>query len=57
MGSKAERTKPGSKLDFRVTYDMGSKKWTNDRPGDGKGDPESKEDLLVSMWLGRATRA
>ena len=38
MSVEVERTKPGSKNDWRVTYDTGSKKWTNDRPGDGEGD-------------------
>ena len=53
MGSKVERTKPGSKLDFRVTYDTGSKKWTNDRPGDGKGDPEEREELFDDLTVKR----
>jgi hypothetical protein len=38
MGApKVERTERGSKNDYRITYDTGSQKWTNDRPGDGIG--------------------
>ena len=51
--TKTERTKPGSKLDWRVTYDSGSKKWTNDRPGDGKGDPDEKEELFDDLTVKR----
>jgi hypothetical protein len=43
--SEVDRTRPGSKNDYRVTYDTGSQKWTNDRPGDGVGD--STGELLM----------
>jgi hypothetical protein len=38
MAKKVERTAPGSKNDYRITYDTGIQKWTDDKPGDGKGD-------------------
>lgn len=44
MASKVERTQPGSKNDWRITYDTGSQKWTDDRPGDGVG--KARGDLL-----------
>jgi len=61
MAKRVERTAPGSKNDWRVTYNTGSKKWTNDRPGDGKGDPEELEetfdDLTVKRGLKRLEKA
>lgn len=42
--SQVERTSPGSKLDFRITYDTGAQKWTDDRPGDGVN-PERQREL------------
>ena len=61
MAKEVERTKPGSKNDWRVTYDTGSKKWTNDRPGDGEGDPDAVReifsDLTVKRGLKRLERA
>ena len=53
MARKVERTQPGSKLDWRVTYDSGNKKWTNDRPGDGKGDPEERKNLFDDLTVQR----
>ena len=44
MASQVDRTQPGSKNDWRITYDTGSQKWTDDRPGDGIGD--SSGDML-----------
>ena len=61
MAKKVERTTPGSKNDWRITYNTGSKKWTNDRPGDGVGDPEELEetfdDLTVKRGLQRLEKA
>ena len=37
MASETDRTQPGSKNDWRITYDTGSQKWTDDFPGDGVG--------------------
>ena len=34
---KVERTSPGSKNPYKVTYHDGQQKWTDDLPGDGKG--------------------
>lgn len=56
MARKVERTAPGSKLEFRVTYDSGKKKWTNDRPGDGKGDPDEKENLFDDLTVKRGIK-
>lgn len=46
--SEVDRTKPGSKNDWRITYDTGSQKWTDDRPGDGVGEsgPEMMKETL-----------
>ena len=30
MPSKVDRTQPGSRNDWRITYDTGSQKWTNE---------------------------
>jgi hypothetical protein len=37
-----ERTKPGSKNPYKITYMDGQEKWTDDRPGDGKLGPRSR---------------
>jgi len=34
---KVERTSPGSKNPYKVTYHDGQEKWTDDLPGDGSG--------------------
>ena len=34
---KVERTEPGSKNPFKVTFYDGQQKWTDDYPGDGRG--------------------
>lgn len=39
---KVERTSPGSKNPYKVTYHDGQEKWTDDLPGDGKGGPREK---------------
>jgi hypothetical protein len=46
--TKVDRTEVGSKLDFRLTYPSGSKKWTDDRPGDGR-DPD-RGDYLEGLF-------
>lgn len=56
MAKKVERTAPGSKNDWRITYDSGSKKWTNDRPGDGKGDPEEIEETFDNLTVKRGLK-
>lgn len=43
-------------MDWRITYDSGNKKWTNDRPGDGKGDPEERDDLFDDLTVKRAVK-
>lgn len=43
---KVEMTEPGSKNKYRITYQDGQQKWTNDRPGDkepGKEKARKKE--------------
>jgi hypothetical protein len=59
MATKVERTTPGSVNDWRLTYDTGSKKWTNDRPGDGKNENRANEleDLFGSPSVKRALKA
>ena len=56
MPKKVERTAPGSKNKWRITYDSGSKKWTNDRPGDRRGDPEELEELFDDLTVKRGLR-
>jgi len=56
MPKKVERTAPGSKNDWRITYSRGSKKWTNDRPGDGKGDPEEVEETFDDLTVKRGLK-
>lgn len=34
---KVERTSPGSRNHFKITYWDGQEKWTDDYPGDGRG--------------------
>ena len=34
---KVERTSPGSKNPYKITFHDGTQKWTDDYPGDGKG--------------------
>jgi len=34
---KVEMTSPGSKNPYKVTYHDGQEKWTDDKPGDGRG--------------------
>jgi hypothetical protein len=40
--TKVERTSPGSKNKYKVTYWDGQEKWTSDYPGDGRGDRREK---------------
>jgi len=40
---EVEKTAPGSRNDWRITYSTGSQKWTDDRPGDGENDEKEKE--------------
>jgi len=40
---KLERTVPGSKNEWRVTYPSGQQKWTNDVPGDGRNPNRERE--------------
>ena len=42
MASQVDRTKPGSRNDWRITYSTGSQKWTDDRPGDGVGESDAE---------------
>lgn len=57
MGAtKTELTKPANQLDFRLTYSTGAKKWTDDRPGDGKN-PERKNYLEEIFGRGDVKRA
>ena len=39
---KVERTSPGSKNPYKITYHDGQQKWTDDYPGDGKGGRRDK---------------
>lgn len=45
---QVDRTRPGSRNDWRITYDTGSQKWTDDRPGDGVG-PAGGEQLAEAL--------
>ena len=56
MPTKTDRTAPGSENDWRLTYSTGSKKWTNDRPGDGKGDPDENEELSDDLTIKRGLK-
>jgi hypothetical protein len=38
-----ERTRPGSRNDWRITYSTGSQKWTDDKPGDGRNEEKQRE--------------
>ena len=55
MAKKVERTAPGSKNDYRITYDTGAQKWTDDKPGDGKGNStgDKFQELLGSPSVQR----
>lgn len=39
---KVEMTSPGSKNPYKVTYHDGQEKWTDDKPGDGRGGRREK---------------
>lgn len=54
MPSQVDRTQPGSRNDWRITYDTGSQKWTNDRPGDGVG--ESSKEMLKEEFKDPAVK-
>ena len=56
MATKVDRTAPGSENSFRLTYNSGSKKWTNDRPGDGRGDPGEAEDIMDDLSVKRGLK-
>jgi len=56
MSTKVERTEPGSENEFRLTYDTGAKKWTNDKPGDGKGDPDELSDVFDDLSVKRGIK-
>ena len=55
MAKKVERTKPGSRNDWRITYNSGSQKWTDDKPGDGKG--ESLKDNVKDPSISRGLKS
>ena len=52
-------TRPGSVNDWRITYDTGSQKWTDDRPGDGIGasSPQMLEKYLKEPAIQRGLTA
>ena len=52
---QVDRTKPGSKLDFRVTYED-YQRWTEDRPGDGVS-PDHKGELEKLFKSGDVQRS
>ena len=53
--AEVERTAPGSNNDFRLEYDN-SKKWTDDDPRDGIGDPDEREELFDDLSVKRMVK-